>query len=140
VNRIITVLCVDDNPEVAEAIKLALQSVPDIEFVGCLSEAGALVDEACRTSPDVVLLDIDMPGKNPFEAMNELSGTCPDVRVLMYSGHIRMELIDRALENGAWGYVAKSDELSALLAAIRRAARGEFTLSPSVETVYGRPA
>lgn len=132
----IRVIGVDDNPSVLEALSLGLGRLPDIDYAGGLNSADRLI-QFCRTQlPDVVVLDIDMPGINPFEAMEELNSLCPKARVIMYSGHVRQELIERAIDHGAWGYVAKSDDFEALLDAIRKVAQGEFILSNSVAEVY----
>jgi DNA-binding NarL/FixJ family response regulator len=62
----------------------------------------------------------------------------PNMRVVILSGHVRRELIDRAIESGAWGYVSKHDGADAVVAAIRSVARGEFTLGPEVQAEYRR--
>jgi DNA-binding NarL/FixJ family response regulator len=76
----------------------------------------------------VVLLDLDMPGPNPIEVLRELTVQSPDVRVIVLSGHVRRELIDRAIEAGAYGYLSKNDDGGVLVDSIRAVARGEFVL------------
>jgi DNA-binding NarL/FixJ family response regulator len=137
-NEPIKVLCVDDNDLVAEGLRMKLRHTGDFEWMGSLREADDLVKAAWRSRPHVVLLDIDMPGKDPFEAMRELTDMFPSVRVLMLSGHVRRELIDRAIESGAWGYVSKNEGADVIVHAIERVARGEFTLGPDVQDEYRR--
>lgn len=137
-NAPIKVLCVDDNDLVAEGIKMKLSAAEDYQWLGQLRDADKLVQVAFQKRPHVILLDIDMPGKDPFVAIRELADLFPSVRVVMLSGYVRQDLIDRAIESGAWGYVAKSDGADMVLRAISRVARGEFTLGPDVEDEYRR--
>lgn len=134
----IRVLCVDDNVLVGAALERHLRRFGDIEWVGSLTAADSLLDAVARYHPDVVVLDIDMPGKDPFEAVAELCTLEPDVRVVFFSGHIRQELIDRAMDCGAWGYVSKDDGEGALLEAIGEIGRGRFTLGAGVRAVLER--
>jgi two-component system, NarL family, nitrate/nitrite response regulator NarL len=134
----IKVMCVDDNPALAASIQGVLRTVPDIEMLRCLNNADELLSVASQLCPDVILLDIDMPGKNPFQALSELQTACPNVRVIMFSGYFSQELITIALDNGAWGFVYKNDPFQSLLTAIRKVVQGEFAFSPTVQTVYER--
>lgn len=133
-----TVLCVDDNPHVAEALRVKLARSLDILWQGWLSSADELVHTAERLNPTIVLLDVDMPGKDPFVAVSELADRCPTAKVVIFSGHVRRELIDRALESGAWGYVSKNDDEGDLLKVIRAVADGEVAFSPEVRSTYDR--
>lgn len=129
---LIKVLCVDDNKLVGGAIRAKLERAGGFEWIGQLPTAEHLVDEAVRSSPDVVLLDIDMPGRDPFSALKELSVRCPGVRALMLSGHVSRALVDRAIEAGAWGYFSKDDDIESMLTTIHDVARGQFALGPDV--------
>lgn len=131
----ILVLGVDDNEEVGRTLALRLAREPDLLWMGLLRSADALVEEAARLQPNIVLLDIDMPGKNPFTAMAELAERLPGTRVVMLSGHVRRELIDRAFAAGAWGYLSKQDGCGAVAAALRRVMEGEVVMSPDVASV-----
>lgn len=134
----IRVLCVDDNDLVVDAIGVKLSLAGGFEWLGQLNDATDLAGEVQRRRPDVVLLDIDMPGRDPFDALVELTDRCPTVRVLMFSGHIRGELIDRAIDAGAWGYLSKHEETESIVTAIRRVASGEFVLGIDAEAEYGQ--
>lgn len=134
----ISVLCVDDNQDVARALRRKLVLVNGFDWRGWLPDAGELLGNAKQHCPSVILLDIDMPGPDPFGVLAELSAQCPDSRVVIFSGHIRRELIDRALDSGAWGYVSKNDGEAALVDAIRRVNAGELVLSPEVQAVIDR--
>lgn len=134
----IAVLCVDDNTLLIEAVAAMLRSTPGFSFVGHLPSADRLTETARASRPAVVLLDLDMPGKDPFDAIRELSVAAPEVRIIIFSGHVRRDLLDRAIDAGAWGYVSKSDGELALLDGIRGVVGGEFALSPEVRMVSAR--
>lgn len=134
----VSVLCVDDNPNVADALKLMLSHADGFEWVGSLPSADTLVSTVMKVRPHVIILDIDMPGKSPFEALAELVQHCPHTRAVMFSGHVRFELIDLALESGAWGYVSKNDGEDALIQALRDVVTDELALSQEVRAAYDR--
>lgn len=134
----IRILCVDDNPFVSDAIERRLRHEPGFEWLGRLESADELVAEVGRLRPHVVLLDIDMPGKDSFEALEELSSTHEEVRTVMLSGYVRPDYIDRAVEAGAWGYLSKNERPESILASIRNVAAGEFTLGPEVREHYSK--
>ncbi len=143
INAPIRVLCVDDHAFLAEGLKLKISLDPGMAWVGWLPDAKGLVQEVVQRRPDVVTLDIEMPGPDPFEALADISRRCPDARVLMLSAYVRDHYLDAAVEAGAWGYLSKGDDPDEIVSAIRRVARGEFVLSPSVEercpVAAGRP-
>jgi len=125
----IDVLCVDDNEQVAWALRRKLGFTEGFKWKGWLPSADDLINKAKEESPNMVLLDLDMPGKDPLSALSELTDTCPDVRVVVFSGHVSAELINKAIESGAWGYVSKSDGEEALISALRDVAADRFALS-----------
>jgi DNA-binding NarL/FixJ family response regulator len=132
-----SVYCADDNPMVTEALRRYIERSPDFDWIGGAEDADQLIDEVSRRGcPDIVLLDIDMPGRDPFEAIGDLAEHCANTRVLMYSGMVKRDLIDRAIEAGAWGYVSKADGEAELFAAMRKAMAGELGFSPEVQAVY----
>ena len=133
------VLCVDDNAALIEALRIKLLMEGDILPVGHLLSADGLVDKVCETRPDVVLLDIDMPGADPVAALTALTAAHPDVRTLILSGYIREEYVNRALDAGAWGYVVKSEEPAVIIEALRRVAGGTFAFGVEVARFLGEP-
>ena len=133
----IGILSVDDNPHVGDALRKRLSRIDGFQWDGWLPSADALVDYVSTRCPHIVLLDIDMPGKDPFEALAELVARCPDSRVLVFSGHVRRDLIQRATDAGAWGYVSKNDAEDSLIDAIRGVAEGEFVISDEVRLILG---
>jgi DNA-binding NarL/FixJ family response regulator len=134
----IRVLCVDDNPLVAQGVQIKLAMYPGFEWVGHLHTADHLLDRVKRLEPHIVLLDIDMPGKDALTALREISEAVPGVRTIILSGYARDEYLDRAVESGAWGYVSKNDGPDEVVEAIRRAAHGHFAFGPSILQACGQ--
>ena len=129
----IKVLCVDDDDLVAQIVRITLKHVHGFEWLGQLRRAEELAAHAASSTPHVVLLDLCMPGKCPFDAIRELGASSPQSRVLMYSAGAGQGMIDRAIETGAWGYLSKEVDGPTLISAIRRVARGEFVMIPHAE-------
>lgn len=130
--RQIRVLCVDDHAFLAEGLKARFDMEEDIRFIGRLASAENLLAEARRLKPDVVLLDIEMPGPDPFEVADDIRRQLPETRVMILSAHVRDHYLSAALKAGAWGYFSKSDEPNDIVQGIRTAARGEFVFGPQV--------
>lgn len=121
----ISILCVDDNPAIAEALRCMIENERGMSWVGHLETADRLTPEAQGLEPDVVLLDLDLPGRPAFDALAELVQIVQDVRVIILSGHMSERLIDQALDAGAWGYVNKNEGPGAVIQAIHRVIAGE---------------
>jgi len=132
----VKVLCVDDNEMVGESVQAMLEEEGGFEWCGQLYDANDLVETAEREQPDIILLDIDMPGKDAFEALDELSIVCPESRVLMLSVHTNSDYVNRAFEVGAWGYLSKSGGARAIVDGVRQVMRGEVVRGPDVEWLY----
>ena len=130
--RAIRVLCVDDHPVLVEGLKAKIETARDLEFLGHLPSADGLVNEVKKERPDIVILDIEMPGPDPFEAAEDLQGQCPEVRTLFLSAYVKDHFIDSAFRAGAWGYLYKGDDLDSIINGIRQVARGEFVMGPRV--------
>lgn len=126
----ISVLCVDDNPLICSAMQRWLGKFKDLRFVGSVeraADAGTAVD---RLHPDVVLMDVDMPGEDPFRIVTTLTEHNPDLRIAMFSGMARPEYISRAIECGAMGYICKDETPDVIARSIEALARGDFVLTP----------
>lgn len=131
-DRKIRVLSVDDHAFLAEGLRARLSMEPDMEVVGHSPDASALVERVRQLAVDVVLLDVEMPGPDPFEALADLRRLCPDVRTVILSAYVRDRYIDATVKAGAWGYLAKSDAPEAIILAVRDVMRGRFTFGPHV--------
>lgn len=128
----IRVLVVDDHTLIRQGIVGLLESQPDIDVVGQAGNGREAVASAEAIGPDVVLMDIAMPGINGLTATREMKERRPDVRVLILTIHDREDYLFQALRAGASGYVLKGADVQDLLAAVRTAYRGEIYLYPSV--------
>lgn len=129
----ISVLLVDDHTMVRGMVRDRLQMEPEITIVGSVGTADEAVGEAIRKKPDVVLMDIDMPGMLCFDAARTIAIQCPHVRVIYLSAFSHDRYIEEALAVKAWGYVTKSESESSLVQAIRSVASGVAYFSPEVQ-------
>ncbi|MGH7163780.1 MAG: response regulator [Planctomycetota bacterium] len=127
------ILCVDDHAFVAEGLRSRLALESDLEWVGSLPTAEHLVQEVKRLAADIVMLDIEMPGPDPFEMLKDLHRRFPDVKTIILSAHVRDHYFQAAMEAGAWGYLSKGDAPDLIVEAIRKVIRGELAFGPDVE-------
>lgn len=134
----ITVLLVDDNAILAEAMPRLLEGDRRFAWAGWVSNGTDVLSQVSCTSPDVVLMDVDMPGVDTFGLVRQLVAGCARTKVVMFSGHIRDEYTDAAFDAGASGYLHKDDEFPALLECLERVHRGELVLSPLVQRALWR--
>ena len=124
----IRVLCVEDNELVADAIGRKLARDERFEWLGWVSTGPALLDAAVVLRPDVVCMDLDIPGQDTLEMIRALKLKCPATRVLILSGHLREDYVNQTVEAGASGYLSKAEESRLIIETIRRIAAGEFVL------------
>ncbi|MEJ8560837.1 response regulator transcription factor [Yoonia sp. GPGPB17] len=101
------VLIVDDHPMVAEGIRSLLESYDDLEIVGTLGNGQEAVDQAVTLAPDVILMDLNMPGLSGLNATEMILEKQPDTRIVILSMHDSPEYISTALSHGARGYILK---------------------------------
>jgi two-component system response regulator NreC len=135
----IRVLCVDDHEVLLEGLASRIRLEASLELVGLLRSATDLIAEARRCRPDVVVLDIAMPGPDPFEAAADLHSQLPEIRTVFLTAHVRDGYFDAAFRAGAWGYLYKGDSLDGIVDALKRVARGEYVTSPALLRTPDRP-
>ena len=127
----IRILLVDDHDIVRLGLMTLLNDQPDMEVIGEASTAGEGVRTAENLQPDVVLMDIRLPGEGGIEATSQITRKVPSSKVVMLTSFADEELVVRAIRAGAVGYVLKQVGNEELLRAIQAAARGEALLDPS---------
>lgn len=128
----VRVLLADDHTLVRAGLRKILESMPDITVVGEAGSGLELLALAAQHQPDLVLMDIAMPGLNGLETTERLMSTMPGIRVLILSMHQNEEYVRKALCLGAVAYLLKDAALLELELAIKAVLRGETYLSPAV--------
>jgi DNA-binding NarL/FixJ family response regulator len=126
------VVLADDHALVRAGIRLLLEQTKGIEVVGEASDGRKALELIQAHQPDVVLLDVAMPGMTGLEAVNRITRDYPEVKVIILSGHANEEYVLQALQSGASGYMLKDSATGELQAAINAVRRGETYLSPVV--------
>jgi two-component system, NarL family, response regulator DesR len=129
---VIRVLLAEDQTMVRGALASLLDLEPDIEVVAQVSRGDEVVNAAVASTPDVALLDIEMPGCSGLDAADALTGALPGCRILMLTTFGRPGYLRRAMEGGAAGFLLKDAPASELAAAIRRAVAGERVVDPGL--------
>ena len=127
--RHIHVMVVDDHPVVRRGIAFALQAFDDLQLVGEASTGEEAIRLCGEAQPDVVIMDMMMPGMDGATTTRELRLRFPQVRVLALTSFQDSELIRRALQAGAVGYLLKDVDIDELAGAIRAAYAGQSTLA-----------
>jgi DNA-binding NarL/FixJ family response regulator len=128
----IRVLVADDHPIVRSGIVALLQTADDIDVVGQATTGLEVVELAASLSPDLVLMDLRMPGIDGDEATARILAARPEIRVLILTTYETDASILTAIEAGASGYLLKAAPQDEILAGIRSVARGEVALAPSI--------
>lgn len=126
------VLLVEDHVIVRQGIKALFSDEPDLEIVGEADDGRAALQSVSELEPDVVLMDISMPGLNGIEATRQIRQNHPEVKVVVLSMHSNEEYVFQVLRAGASGYVLKQSDSSEVLTAIRAALAGGSFLSPPI--------
>jgi len=132
------VILADDHTLVRAGIHALLERLPDVEVVGEASDGREVLDLVQARQPDVVLMDIGMPGLNGLEATKRLAREFPDVRVVILSMHHNDEYLWRALKVGAAGYLLKKSATAELRTALNRVAQNEIYLSCEIAARVGK--
>jgi DNA-binding NarL/FixJ family response regulator len=125
----LSVILVDDHTMLRQGIRRALES-EGIKVVAEASDGAAAIRLALEHKPDVVLMDVSMPGMDGVEAARRLVEADARQRVVMLTMHIDRDVIDRAIRAGAVGYLTKDSSISEVILAIQLAANGDRPMSP----------
>lgn len=128
----IRILLVDDQKSVREALKVMLDAASDFQVVGTASDGHTAIEQTGLLSPDVVLIDMEMPGLDGVSATRIISQQFPDIKVLVLSMHDDDAFISRSMQAGAMGYLLKNTPPQELRAAIRFVRRGYAQMGPGL--------
>jgi len=129
---VIRVLIADDHPIVRKGIRALLATEADIEVVGEAADGKEAIEKAERLRPDVVLMDLVMPGMDGIEAIRRITARQPETRILVLTSFAEDEKVFPALKAGALGYLLKDSSPEELVRAIHQVHRGESSLSPAI--------
>lgn len=139
----VRVLCVDDHETLVEGLRAKFAAEGRVCIVGSLRTADRLGEEADRLHPDIILLDVEMPGADVFEQADRLHRAHPGQRFVFLSAHVGDGAVAAAYKCGASGYFTKGDDLDDIVAGLGRVARnptGMFVMSPRVKAHCGGAA
>jgi len=131
-DRQVKVLIVDDHGLVRDSLSSSLCHRADLEVVGVAEDADDAITKVLELQPDVVLMDIDMPGISCFDAIQILRSRAPQIKVILVTAYEHDEHIEQALRVKANGFVTKSEGLACLTEAVRNVAAGRVHFSPEV--------
>ncbi len=130
----VRVLIVDDQPLIRHSLRLVVDGAADLEVVGEAGTGADAVTKAAELQPDVVLMDIRMPGGDGIEATRRITSELPATRVVVLSMFELDEYVHAALRAGASGFLLKDAEPERLVDAVRRTHAGESLFAPSILT------
>jgi NarL family two-component system response regulator LiaR len=128
----IRVMLVDDHAVVRKGMRALLDREPGIEVVGEAETGEQAVHAAGRLRPDVILMDLEMPGAGGIEATRQITSEHPEIRIVVLTSHAAEEDVFPALKAGALGYLLKHSAPEEVLQAIHQARRGETALHPVI--------
>jgi DNA-binding NarL/FixJ family response regulator len=132
----ITVLIVDDHEVVREGLRLSLSRAPRVRVIGEASDGESAVALAERRRPNVVIMDVRMPGMDGLEATKLLTAQDPNVAVLIFTAYSERSLLSRGLDSGAKGYILKEAPHETLVRAIEKVADGEGYVDPALMPAF----
>lgn len=132
----VSVLAVDDRQDVGDALRRTFTS-RDFHWDGWLENADHLIEHVKSSAPDVVILDIAMPGLDPLAALRQLTDQCPETKVIVFTALMSRKVILDAITAGASGVLLKDDSAEQLIAAVRSVAQGGFVISKAAQDLAG---
>ena len=133
-DKLTKILLVDDHAIVRQGLRLILANEPNVEIAGEAADSDQAVALAAQTSPDVIVMDIHLANSDGIAATNRILQANPSAKIIVLSAETAPYVINKALQNGASGYVIKNDASDELIRAIQTVTGGRFYLSPSIAT------
>lgn len=128
----IKILLVDDHRLMREGLRALLQQQPGLHVVGEAGESRSAVEQVRTTQPDVIIMDVHLPGENGIEVFAHLRTQFPHLKVIILSGDTELATIKKALQAGVAGYLTKSDPPEEVVRALREVMDHRIHLSPEI--------
>jgi DNA-binding NarL/FixJ family response regulator len=133
--KTLNIIIIDDHPVVQQGFSYMLQDIPDINLIGKFADADSGLEFIAREPVDIVLLDINLPGKNGVDACTEIRRIDPNCKIIAISNINEHSIIQRMLQAGAAGYLLKNASSEEVLDAIQSVVEGGIGLSKSVQDI-----
>ncbi|EJD6538507.1 two-component system response regulator NarL [Providencia rettgeri] len=130
-----TILLIDDHPMLRNGVKQLISLEPTLRVIGEADDGGTGIKIAEEQDPDLILLDLNMPGMNGFEVLDDLRSRELSGRIILFTVSNYSEDLINALKRGADGYLLKDMEPEKLIVALKEAASGKMVVSPTLATV-----
>ena len=130
----IRIVIADDHTLLRDGLRALFSSVPDIEVVGEAETGAEVIARAVELKPDVILMDIQMPGVNGIQATRQIMNTNPEIGVIVVTMYEDDDSVFAAMRAGARGYILKGADQEEMLRAIRAVAEGEALFGPDIAT------
>jgi len=129
-----SLILADDHALLRDVLGQRLASEPDVDLCDVVGDADAALTATVEKQPDVLLMDIDMPGLFCFDAARTITQRCPKTAIIFLSAHFHDRYVEQALAVRAAGYITKSEPLDTVVKAIRAVAAGGSYFSPEVQS------
>jgi DNA-binding NarL/FixJ family response regulator len=133
-NNNIRVVLAEDHETVREGLRAILSADPDINIVGEAADGQTAVSQTQALHPDVIVMDVTMPGLNGFQATQSIKQSCPDTDVLVLTRHMHEAYVLEFLRVGASGYVLKQSRSAELVRAVHAVASGQQYIDQALTT------
>ncbi|MBN1906936.1 MAG: response regulator transcription factor [Deltaproteobacteria bacterium] len=130
-----TIVLADDHRVVIEGIKSALRDVPEFEVIGEATDGWEALKIADALRPDIMVLDISMPGLSGIEVVKRIKQTVPDIKIVIYTMHSSKEFVTDLFGTGVSGYVLKEDPVSDLILSLKAVTDGATYVSTMVSNL-----
>ena len=128
----VRVLIFDDNADRRDSLSMLVLTTPELELAGAFPDCNNVIDDVARTKPDVILMDIGMPGINGVEATRMLKTVYPEINILIQTVFEDENNIFEAIRSGASGYMLKNSQANKIIEAIHEANQGGAPMNPRV--------
>lgn len=128
------IILVDDHAIVRMGYKRLLENDPGIEVIAELESGEEANQQARILNPDVIIMDLSMPGMGGLEAIRRIKAKNPEIRILVFTMHDNVSFVEHAMEAGASGYITKNNAPNVLIHAVRQIAAGETYIEPALKS------